>query len=95
MNASDQDRKKAWKLHQQKLAQDAFPVTDALLASLFDAVNAQVERSGCDHTLRFTQAWISEHSQPGTEMLAWLREHGGFCDCEVLSNAADHWEQNR
>jgi len=85
MNASDQDRKKAWKLHQQKLAQDAFPVT----------VNAQVERSGCDHTLRFTQAWISEHSQPGTEILAWLREHGGFCDCEVLSNAADHWEQNR
>jgi hypothetical protein len=95
MDASDRDRKKAWKLQQRKLAQDAFPISDALLDSLFEAVDAQVENSGCDHTLRFTQAWIAENKQPEAEILAWLREHGGFCDCEVLSNSADHWEQNQ
>jgi len=95
MDASDRDRKKAWKLQQQKLAHDAFPISDSLLESLFEAVDAQVENSGCDHTLRFTQAWIAEHKQPEAEILAWLREHGGFCDCEVLANSADYWEQNR
>jgi hypothetical protein len=28
-------------------------------------------------------------------LLAWLAENGGYCDCEVAGNAADHWEQNR
>jgi hypothetical protein len=95
MDTSDRGRKKAWKLQQRKLAQDRFPIPDALLESLFQAVDTQVEDSGCDHTLRFTQAWIAEHKQPEAEILAWLREHGGFCDCEVLLNSVDHWEQNR
>lgn len=95
MDAGDRDRKKAWKLQQRRLAQDAFPISNALLESLFEAVYARVENSGCDHTLRFTQAWIAEHKQPEAEILAWLGEHGGCCDCEVLSNAADNWEQNR
>lgn len=95
MDASDRDRKKAWKQQQQRLAQDDFPISDALLETLFEAVDAQVENSGCDHTLRFTRAWISEHKQPETDVLGWLREHGGCCDCEVLSNSADYWEQNR
>ena len=95
MDASDRDRKKAWTLQQRKLALDAFPISDALLESLFKAVDAQVENSGCDHTLQFTRAWIAERKQPEAEILSWLREHGGCCDCEVLANSADHWEQNR
>ncbi|WP_423679890.1 hypothetical protein [Undibacterium sp. WLHG33] len=51
MDASDRDRKKAWKLQQQKLAQDTFPISDSLLESLFEAVDAEVENSGGDHTL--------------------------------------------
>lgn len=95
MDATDRDRKKTWKLQQRKLAQDVFPISDSLLESMFKAVDAKVEAMGCDHTLRFTESWISENTQPKTNVLSWLREHGGFCDCEVLANAADHWEQNR
>ena len=84
-----------WTLQQRRLAQDAFPISDALLESLFEAVEAQVENSGCDHTLQFTRSWIVERKQPEAEILVWLREHGGCCDCEVLANSADHWEQNR
>lgn len=46
MDASDRDRKKAWKLQQRKLAQDAFPISDALLESLFQAVNAKDRELG-------------------------------------------------
>lgn len=95
MDATDRDRRKTWKLQQRKLAQDAFPISDALLESMFEAVDAKVVAVGCDHTLRFTESWIAENKQPEAEILSWLSELGGFCDCEVLANAADHWEQNR
>lgn len=95
MDPTDRDRKKTWKLQQRKLAQDAFPISDSSLESMFEAVDAKVEAVGCDHTLRFTKAWIAENKQPESEVLSWLHEHGGFCDCEILANAVDHWEQNR
>ncbi|MBL8507950.1 DUF2695 domain-containing protein [Chitinimonas sp. JJ19] len=95
MDAVDRDRKKAWKLQQRKLAQQAFPIADSLLESMFEAVDAKVEAVGCNHTLRFTESWIAENRQPAESILDWLNEHGGFCDCEVLTNTADHWEQNR
>ncbi|MCX7255769.1 MAG: DUF2695 domain-containing protein [Polaromonas sp.] len=95
MDAIDRNRKKAWKLQQRKLAQDALPISDSLLESMFKTVDAKVEAIGCDNTLRFTESWIAENKQPEVKVISWLREHGGFCDCEALANAADHWEQNR
>lgn len=95
MNANDRDRKKEWKHEQRQLARAAFPLSDALLESMFDTVDRCVEDSGCDHTLRFTKQWIAEHRQTESPVLDWLKGHGGHCDCEVLANAADHWEQNQ
>ncbi len=95
MDTSDRDRKKAWKQQQRQLAKDAFPLPNELLEAMFDAIDVQVENSGCDHTLRFTKSWISAHKQSEEKILTWLRQHGGFCDCEVLTNSADHWEQNK
>ncbi|HEX5277216.1 MAG TPA: DUF2695 domain-containing protein [Fluviicoccus sp.] len=95
MNAHDKDRKKEWKLAQKQQARAAFPMSDAMLESLFDSVDARIKDSGCDHTLRFTEAWLTEHHQSVTSVLGWLNEHGAYCDCEVLANAVDHWEQNR
>ena len=45
---------------------------------------------GCDGTLRLTKAWLKEHFNNRDEeenALAYLMEHGGYCDCEVLANA--------
>lgn len=95
MNSNDRDRKKEWRREQRQLARAAFPMSDALLESLFNMVNEHVEDSGCDHTFRFTKHWITEHRQAEASVLDWLSSHGGFCDCEVVANAADHWEQNR
>lgn len=95
MNANDRDRKKEWKLEQKQAARVAFPMPDALLESLFDTVDARVGSSGCDHTLRFTEQWIGEHRQSASSVIDWLKGQGGSCDCEVLANAANHWEQNR
>lgn len=95
MEASDRDRKREWKQQQQIAAREAFPMPDALLKSFFEAVDERVEQDGCDHTLRFATAWVTANEQPAEKVLAWLSEHGGYCDCEVVANAADHWENYR
>ncbi|WP_310344749.1 DUF2695 domain-containing protein [Pelomonas aquatica] len=95
MNSGDKGRKRESKLEQKQLARAAFPMPDTLLKSMFDTVEARVEQSGCDHTMRFTEQWIEEHEQAPSSVLEWLKGHGGFCDCEFVANAADHWEQNR
>ena len=93
MDAVTEIEKKAWKLQQRRQAQDAFPIS-MLCWSRCSGCGCTVENSGCDHTLRFTRAWIAEHQQPEAAILAWLREHGGAAT-GVLANSADHWEQNR
>jgi hypothetical protein len=95
MNPADRDRKKAWKEQERQKAQAAFPLSSELLESLFASLEAKVDEEGCDHTHRFTDRWLSENKQPRTPVLEWLEGHGGFCDCEVIANAQDHWEQNR
>lgn len=95
MDASDRDRKREWKSLQRIAAREAFPLADSLLESLFAAVDANVEKDGCDHTLRFTTEWLAANEQPVEKVLAWLYGHGGYCDCEVAANVVDHWEQYR
>jgi hypothetical protein len=95
MDAEDRERKRNWKAHERAAARAAFPLSDELLQSLFDAVENSVAHQGCDHTRRFTEQWLLVHPDRRDRVIDWLEENGGFCDCEVAANAADHWEQNR
>lgn len=95
MKNIERDRKRAWKEEQRALARKDFPLANDMLEELFEAVDSSLERNGCDHTLRLTRAWLVERGQPPEAMIAWLAKHGGHCDCEVIANALDYWEQNR
>lgn len=95
MDPADREKKKAWRTRERLAAKDAFPLPDESLHSLFRFVAAAVERDGCDHTLKATDAWITEHAVGRDPVIAWLKEAGGLCDCEVVANAEDHWQQNR
>lgn len=95
MKIEARNQKRAWKAQRRQEAQAAFPLSSALLESLFERVEVLLGSEGCDHTYRFTHGWLSDHHLPSTSVLAWLTEHGGFCDCEVVANARDHWEQNK
>lgn len=95
MDAQDRNRKKAWKTQERNAAKDAFPLPDGILGELFAHVSAAVDHDGCDHTLKATEAWLGGRLVDRLGLLAWLEKNGGYCDCEVVANAADHWEQNR
>ncbi len=95
MKAEDKNRKKAWKAEQKAAARAAFPLQDAELHAMFEDVETRLRSEGCDHTRRFTKAWLEERDADTAAVLAWLEETGGFCDCEVAGNSREHWEANR
>ncbi|HMO80616.1 MAG TPA: DUF2695 domain-containing protein [Pyrinomonadaceae bacterium] len=95
MNLSDRERKRAWKAEQKASAKEAFPLPHQLLASLFDFVDKSVGKEGCDHTRRFTESWLEDNRLSPEPVLKWLGSNAGYCDCEVISNAMDAWEENR
>jgi len=95
MDSIDRNRKRAWKDEQKAIARASFPLPDETMEQLFSAIDQALSAEGCDHTLRFTDSWLKDRGFDRQATVAWLNEHGGFCDCEVIANACDHWEQNR
>ena len=60
--------------------------------NLFDVLNEKLGIEECDHTLRFTEQFLSIHQLPLQEVVLWLNEYGGYCDCEVLFNIEEKFE---
>ena len=95
MDRDARGKKKAWKLEQQKRAQSAFPMPDLDLERFFDHLDREIAENGCDHTHRKTSAWAESNGISKELLIDWVCENGGYCDCEVLANAYDHFVQNR
>ena len=87
--------KKQWLADQAAAARAAFPLPDDQLAALFRDVEAEFNREGCDHTRRLTEGWLARRNIPAGPVLEWLDDHSGYCDCEVVANAGDHFESYR
>jgi hypothetical protein len=94
MGGEKRDIKKRWKKAEKDAARAMFPLADDKLEAMFDAVEIALEDAGCDHSLRATTEWLSANGVDAA-VVAWLEDNGGFCDCEVVANARDHWEENR
>jgi hypothetical protein len=57
------------------------------MQSLFDMLDAELPRRGCDHTLRLVQEWCEQKGVPSGPVDAWLLDNGGCCDCEALADS--------
>lgn len=59
----------------------------ALFEQLFESLETRLNEDECDHTLLLTEAWLEEMDfDECGEVLDWLADHGGVCDCEVLAS---------
>lgn len=79
--------KRAWRDQQRAVERARFPLEVDELEAMFDALEGELSRRGCDRSRTLTQAWLETRGHDVTAVCAWLDEHGGFCDCEVLANA--------
>ena len=62
------------------------PITVAELNALLGYLQRELAESGCDNTLRIASNWLRERNHDVAAVSTWLRERGGYCDCEVLLN---------
>ncbi len=82
----------------QRDAEARMPISKSDLKALLDAVDEGCfkEREGspvclCDHTLRCTREFLRSRSLSEDQIIPWLAEHGGHCDCEVVYNVGECW----
>lgn len=49
-------------------------------------LEALLKREGCDLTHRFTREFLQDSGFDVLPALAWMKQKGGYCDCEVYLN---------
>lgn len=84
----EEELKKAWKQREQERLVASIPMPHRDLRALFD----HLDRDGapeCDHTLRETVEFLQKRGLDVERIVLWLREHGGYCDCEVIYNVEE------
>jgi hypothetical protein len=82
-----------WRDQQRAEARAKFPLPPDELKSMFDMLNIELPRQGCDHSRRLTKAWLISRSHDVESVFTWLDDNGGFCDCEVLANSEQYVEE--
>jgi hypothetical protein len=82
--------KRRWRDNQRAEARAALPLSFDELKAMFDMLDAELPRHGCDRTRRLTRRWLEGRGHDVEPVFAWLDQHGGFCDCEVLANVEQH-----
>jgi hypothetical protein len=43
--------------------------------------------------MRFTTDFLRKRGLDVARVVSWLRDHGGYCDCEVLANVEDEFSE--
>lgn len=70
---------------------DSLPISQELFKQLFDCLDDRLQEQGCNHTLDITLEFLENNNIPTNNVVGWLNEHGGYCDCEVLANVEEHF----
>jgi hypothetical protein len=92
MNAEEKKaRRRAYRDQERQAARSRLPLDDPEMEALFDMLDDELPRKGCDHTRTLTDAWLMARGHPTAGVHRWLDENHGFCDCEVLANCEEAW----
>ncbi len=87
-----QQLKKEFERKEEQAFISGLPMDVNNFRELFGALNEYLENEPCDHHLTFTEQFPDKRQLPLKEVILWLKEHGGFCDCEVLFNEEEKFE---
>ncbi len=71
------------------------PVAPEIIIELFDHLDKELEANGCEHDYSITKAFLASKKYNGDQIFEWFRENGGYCDCEILYNIEDRFDNLR
>ncbi len=94
---AEKERRK--KLHQEiaKREQEEFfnslPLDKSNILELFDFLDIELEKRGCNHNYQLTNEFLKPKGLNSDIVFEWFREQGGYCDCEILYNIEERFEE--
>ncbi len=86
-------RIKQYKNEQKNKFINSLPISHDIFHELFDYLDERLLEEDCNHNLEMTEEFLKQRNIPIEEVERWLAENGGGCDCEVLANVEDLFEQ--
>ncbi|KPH12447.1 DUF2695 domain-containing protein [Chryseobacterium sp. ERMR1:04] len=97
MDKNEKERRRQIRNELRKKQQNEFekslPLNRILFENLFDDLDNQLEKFGCDDTNKLTIEFLEKNNIMNIEnILSWLSENGGYCDCEILTNVEEKFE---
>ena len=92
----NKDEKRKALAEYQRRQKEAFlaslPMSEDLFRELFDHLDEQLGEQGCQDDLRLTEAFLTDHGCDVDAVLEWLEDQGAGCDCEVLANIEEQFD---
>ncbi|MCU0354683.1 MAG: DUF2695 domain-containing protein [Cytophagales bacterium] len=97
MDKNEKERKKQilreLRQKQQQEFEQGLPVGREFFTNLFDYLDNQLEKHKCDNTNKLTLRFLENNKIANTQrVLRWLADNGGYCDCEILANVEEKFE---
>ena len=73
--------------------ESSLPMDRESFQKLFDYLDTELTDKNCDDTNSLTKTFLLQSNiQKIDEVLEWLADHGGYCDCEILANVEQQFE---
>src|SRR4029077_21091618 len=89
MDHAKKTLKAQWRASQRKAALAELPLPLAELKAMFDMLDVELPRQGCDHSRRITEVWLATRGHDVERVFAWLDTQQGYSDCEILGNVEE------
>jgi hypothetical protein len=70
---------------------DFLPIDKQQFQDLFDFLDNELEE-GCNLDFQITEKFLNSKNLPVSKILNWLKENGGYCDCELLFNVEEKFK---
>ena len=64
-----------------------------LFYELFDFLNDKSETVECNHNFSLTKEFLKDKNKNIEKVLTFLKENGAGCDCEVIFNVEEKFEE--
>lgn len=75
--------------------EQSLPISRVDFQNLFDFLDEKLSNQECDDNLAFTYDFFLKNEFKNIEEIEnWLKNNGGYCDCEVLYNVEEMFDQD-
>ncbi len=75
--------------------ENSLPISKEKFTQLFDFLDEKLGEYDCDDSLKLTNEFLRKNKIKNVkEIENWFQKNGGYCDCEVLNNVEEMFDED-